>query len=56
MITAEDAAEAAWVARAILAEIDDPDAELTASTAMRNRLEGAAAALGMLDAVSENDR
>jgi len=49
----EITAEAARVARAILAEIDDPDAELTASAAMRNRLEGAAATL---DAVSENDR
>ncbi len=41
MIRSEDAAEVARVARAIVAELDDPESELTASAAMRNRLEGA---------------
>lgn len=41
------------MARAIVAELDDPESELTASAAMRNRIEGAAATL---EAVSVNVR
>ena len=39
------AADAARQARGVLAALADPDDELTASAAMRNRLEGAAVAL-----------
>ncbi|MFN2494561.1 MAG: hypothetical protein ABR608_01435 [Pseudonocardiaceae bacterium] len=39
------AADAARQARAVLAALGDPDDELTATAAMRNRLEGAAVAL-----------
>ena len=39
------AADAARQARAVLAALADPDDELTATAAMRNRLEGAAVAL-----------
>jgi hypothetical protein len=39
------AADAARQARAVLAALGDPDDELTATAAMRNRIEGAAAAL-----------
>ena len=39
------AADAARHARAVLAALADPDDELTATAAMRNRLEGAAVAL-----------
>lgn len=38
-------AEAARVARAVLADLGDDASELTASAATRNRLEGAAIAL-----------
>jgi len=39
------AADAARQARAVLAALADPESELTATAAMRNRIEGAAAAL-----------
>jgi len=39
------AADAARQARGVLAALADPDDELTATAAMRNRLEGAAVAL-----------
>ena len=39
------AADAARQARAVLAALADPDDELTATAAMRNRIEGAAVAL-----------
>ena len=39
------AADAARQARGVLAALADPDDELTASAAMRNRIEGAAVAL-----------
>jgi len=39
------AADAARQARRVLAALADPDDELTATAAMRNRLEGAAVAL-----------
>jgi len=39
------AADAARQARGVLAALGDPDDELTATPAMRNRIEGAAAAL-----------
>jgi len=39
------AADAARQARGVLAALADPDDELTASAAMRNRIEGAATAL-----------
>ena len=39
------AADAARQARVVLAALGDPDDELTATSAMRNRLEGAALAL-----------
>ena len=48
-----DPAEAAAVLRAVLAQIDDPESELTASAAMRHRIEGAALAL---DELSKNER
>ncbi len=38
-------ADAARQARGVLAELADPDSELTATPATRNRLEGAAVAL-----------
>ncbi len=47
------AADAARHARAVLAALADPDDELTATPATRNRLEGAALAL---DAVAAGDR
>jgi hypothetical protein len=40
-----DVAEAARVARAVLAELADDESELTATAATRHRLEGAAIAL-----------
>ena len=46
------AADAARQARAVLAALGDPDDELTATAAMRNRIEGAAVAL---DAVAAGD-
>ena len=46
------AADAARQARAVLAALADPDDELTATAAMRNRLEGAAVAL---DTVASGD-
>ena len=46
------AADAARQARAVLAALADPDDELTATPATRNRLEGAAVAL---DAVAAGD-
>lgn len=46
------AADAARQARGALAELSDPESELTATPATRNRLEGAAAAL---DAVAAGD-
>ena len=39
------AADAARQARAVLAALADPESELTATAAMRNRIEGAAVAL-----------
>jgi len=39
------AADAALQARAVLAALADPDDEMTATAAMRNRIEGAAVAL-----------
>ena len=39
------AADAARQARGVLAALGDPDDELTATPAMRNRIEGAAVAL-----------
>ena len=39
------AADAARQARAVLAALADPDDELAATAAMRNRIEGAAVAL-----------
>ena len=39
------AADAARQARAVLAALGDPDDELTATAAMRNRIEGAAVAM-----------
>ena len=42
------AADAARQARAVLAALADPDDELTATAAMRNRIEGAALALESL--------
>ena len=42
------AADAARQARGVLAALADPDDELTASAAMRNRIEGAAVALETL--------
>ena len=39
------ATDAARQARAVLAALADPDDELTATAAMRNRIEGAAVAL-----------
>ena len=39
------AADAARQARAMLAALADPESELTATAAMRNRIEGAAVAL-----------
>ena len=39
------AADAARQARGVLAALTDPDDELTATAAMRNRIEGAAVAL-----------
>jgi len=42
------AADAARQARAVLAALGDPDDELTATAAMRNRIEGAAVALESL--------
>lgn len=49
----DDVAEAARVARAVLAEIGDDESELTGTAATRNRLEGAAMAL---EAVSGEQR
>jgi len=46
------AADAARQARGVLAALGDPDDGLTATAAMRNRLEGAAVAL---DAVAAGD-
>ncbi len=48
-----DVAEAARVARAVLATIADDESELTATAAARNRLKGAAIAL---EAVSGEQR
>lgn len=48
-----EAAEAARHLRAVLDEIADPGSELTASAGMRNRLQGAVAAL---EAVSRSPR
>ncbi|MFD1964479.1 hypothetical protein [Pseudonocardia alni] len=42
------AAETARQTRALLAELDDPNSDLTASRATRNRLQGAALALDAL--------
>ena len=39
------AADGARQARAVLAALGDPESELTATAAMRNRIEGAAVAL-----------
>ena len=44
------AADAARQARAVLAALGDPDDGLTATAAMRNRIEGAALALESLAA------
>ena len=41
-------AEAAQALRGVLAEVDDPDDELTASAATRHRIEGAALALEVI--------
>ena len=46
------AADAARQARRVLATLGDPDDELTATAAMRNRIEGAAVAL---DTVASGD-
>lgn len=46
------AADTARQTRAVLAELADPDSELTATAATRHRLEGAALAM---DAVAESD-
>ena len=46
------AADAARQARAVLAALADPDDGLTATAAMRNRIEGAAVALETLEAVA----
>ena len=46
------AADAARQARGVLAALGDPDDELTATAAMRNRIEGAAVALETLEAVA----
>ena len=46
------AAAAARQARGVLAALGDPDDGLTATAAMRNRIEGAAVALETLEAVA----
>ena len=46
------AADAARQARGVLAALGDPDDGLTATAAMRNRIEGAAVALETLEAVA----
>lgn len=43
-----DPAEVAAALRAVLAQIDDPASDLTATAAMRHRIEGAALALDAL--------
>lgn len=52
----DDLAEVAAALRAVLVQIEDPDSELGASPAMRNRIEGAAVTLESLARTSENDR
>jgi hypothetical protein len=52
-IEPSDAAEAARVLRAVLAEIADPESELGASPAMRNRIEGAAVSFESLAGVPD---
>lgn len=47
-VDAATLAEAARQLRAVLAELDDPDVELTASAASKRRIEGAAIALDAL--------